>query len=479
MDADRSELENEVRALVGRVLAGVLDDPEPARRDETSSIGAEGRIAIGADHGGFELKQDLAAKLADAGWVVDDCGTDSTAACDYPEFAHAVARRVGTGKSAVGIVVDGAGIGSAMVANKIPGVRAAACYDLSTARNSREHNRANVLTLGAGLDRTGTGVADRPGVAGDPMGRRPPSAPRCADPRDRGPLRQVGRMSDQPLDRELLIDLITREVLSTISGQLDRCDTAEGVRHVVVNGADRVAFHGDASEVPLDLAKYIDHTALKPETTAEQIDRLCAEAAEYGFASVCVNPYWVKRSAAALRGTDVKVCTVIGFPLGANTAEIKALEARRAIRDGAREVDMVINVGALKSGLHDVVRTDIEKVVDSAHEAGAIVKVILETALLTDEEKVIGSSLAKQARADFVKTSTGFGGGGATVYDVALMRETVGPDMGVKASGGVRTKSDVEDMIAAGATRIGASAGVQIVSGDSEDRKGDSGGNKY
>ena len=283
-------------------------------------------------------------------------------------------------------------------------------------------------------------------------------------------------MSDQPLDRELLIDLITREVLNSLAGDVDRCDTAEGVREVVGNGADRVAFHGDASQVPVDLAKYIDHTALKPETTADAIDQLCAEAAEYHFASVCVNPAWVKRSASNLRGTEVKVCTVIGFPLGANVPEIKAMEARRAIRDGAREVDMVINVGALKSGDHATVLTDIEKVVDSAHEAGVIVKVILETSLLTDEEKVIASSLARRAKADFVKTSTGFGGGGATVYDVALMRETVGPDMGVKASGGVRTKSDVEDMIAAGASRIGASAGVQIVSGD----QGDSGGSdKY
>jgi len=275
-------------------------------------------------------------------------------------------------------------------------------------------------------------------------------------------------MTDQPLDRELLIDLITKEVLRTLAGQLDRCDTPEGVRDVVTNGADRVAFHGDASLVPLDLAKYIDHTALKPETTADDVDQLCDEADQYRFASVCVNPTWVKRAATHLRGTDVKVCSVIGFPLGATTPEIKAMEARRAIRDGAREVDMVINVGALKSGDQATVLTDIEKVVDSAHEAGAIVKVILETSLLTDEEKVIASTLAKQAKADFVKTSTGFGGGGATVYDVALMREAVGPNMGVKASGGVRTKSDVEDMIAAGATRIGASAGVQIVSAQGE-----------
>ena len=166
---------------------------------------------------------------------------------------------------------------------------------------------------------------------------------------------------------------------------------------------------------------------------------------------------------------------MVGFPLGASVPEIKGMEARRAIRDGAREVDMVINIGALKSGDHDTVLTDIEKVVDSAHEAGVIVKVILETSLLTDEEKVIGSSLARKAKADYVKTSTGFAGGGATVYDVALMRETVGPDMGVKASGGVRTASDVEDMIAAGATRIGASAGVQIIGG----AEGDGSGDKY
>jgi len=281
-------------------------------------------------------------------------------------------------------------------------------------------------------------------------------------------------MSDQPLDRELLVELITKEVLSTLASQYDRCETPEGLRQVVVNGADRVAFHGDASQVPVDLAAYIDHTVLKPDTTGEQIDQLCAEAEQYRFASVCVNPTWVKRASSNLRGSDVKVCSVIGFPFGAATAEIKAMEARRAIRDGAREVDMVINIGALKSGDHQTVLTDIEKVVDSAHEAGAIVKVILETSLLTDEEKVIASSLARKAKADFVKTSTGFAGGGATVYDVALMRETVGPDMGVKASGGVRTASDVEEMIAAGATRIGASAGGHNLGGG----EGDSGGGR-
>jgi deoxyribose-phosphate aldolase len=198
------------------------------------------------------------------------------------------------------------------------------------------------------------------------------------------------------------------------------------------------------------------------------IDRMCNEAIEYQFASVCVNPAWVKRTAANLRGSPVLACSVIGFPFGATTPEIKAMEARKALRDGAREIDMVINIGALRSGHHDVVKEDIAKVVDAAHEVGAVCKVIIETAMLTDEEKVVASSLAQAAKADFVKTSTGYGPGGATVYDVALMRETVGPKMGVKASGGVKTYEDAEDMIAAGATRIGASAGIQIVSGKEE-----------
>ncbi len=267
------------------------------------------------------------------------------------------------------------------------------------------------------------------------------------------------------MDRDAIVELVTREVLAALSARFDVCDTGDKVREVVANGADRVAFHGQAAEVPLDMARYIDHTLLKPDATASDIDRLCREAEQYRFASVCINPTWVKRAAENLRGSSVPVCSVIGFPLGATTAEVKAMEARRALRDGAREVDMVLNIGALKSGDHDLVLKDIEKVVDAAHEVGALCKVILETALLTDEEKVIAASLSKKARADFVKTSTGFGPGGATVYDVALMRETVGPNMGVKASGGVRTAVDAEDMIAAGATRIGASAGIEIVGG--------------
>ena len=267
------------------------------------------------------------------------------------------------------------------------------------------------------------------------------------------------------MNREALVETITREVLAALSTRFDMAETGEKVREVVANGADRVAFHGEAADVPLDVARYIDHTLLAADATADDIDLLCSEAEQYGFASVCINPTWVKRAAKNLRGTKVPVCSVIGFPLGATTTEIKATEASKALRDGAREIDMVINVGALKSGDHELVYNDIVKVVDAAHETGAICKVILETALLTDEEKVIASALAKRAKADFVKTSTGFGPGGATVYDVALMRETVGPDMGVKASGGVRTAHDAEDMIAAGATRIGASAGVQIVGG--------------
>jgi deoxyribose-phosphate aldolase len=234
----------------------------------------------------------------------------------------------------------------------------------------------------------------------------------------------------------------------------------------VSSGATRVSYDGEAGYVPKDLARYIDHTLLRPDATAADIDRLCAEAKAHGFAAVCINPVWVARAAHNLQGSGVPVASVIGFPFGASTAEVKAHETRRAIRDGAREIDMVINVGALKSGMHDVVRDDIAAVSDACREAGAINKVIIEAALLTDAEKVIACRLAKDAKAAFVKTSTGYASGGATVFDVALMREAVGPRMGVKAAGGIRTKSDVEEMIAAGATRIGASAGVKIVTGE-------------
>lgn len=217
-----------------------------------------------------------------------------------------------------------------------------------------------------------------------------------------------------------------------------------------------------------NIASYIDHTLLKAETTREQIIKLCAEAAEFEFASVCVNPSWVETAAAELKDSKVKVCTVIGFPLGASTSETKAFETQDAISNGAGEIDMVINIGALKSGDSETVKKDIQAVVDAA-KGKAIVKVIIETALLTDEEKVLASRLSKEAGADFVKTSTGFSTAGANAQDVKLMRETVGAELGVKASGGVRSLEDVQAMIDAGATRIGASSGVQIMQGLSSD----------
>ncbi|WP_297664641.1 deoxyribose-phosphate aldolase [uncultured Streptococcus sp.] len=214
----------------------------------------------------------------------------------------------------------------------------------------------------------------------------------------------------------------------------------------------------------MKLNKYIDHTLLKPDASQEQIATLIEEAKKYDFASVCVNPTWVNFAAQALKATDVKVCTVIGFPLGANTPELKAFETSDAIQNGANEIDMVINIGALKSRNFDLVEKDIRAVVEAAK--GTLVKVIIETCLLTDDEKVRACQIAQKAGADFVKTSTGFSTGGATVEDVALMRKTVGPDMGVKASGGARSYEDALAFIKAGATRIGASSGVAIMEGD-------------
>jgi deoxyribose-phosphate aldolase len=288
-------------------------------------------------------------------------------------------------------------------------------------------------------------------------------------------------MTDTVKSRDALVEAITHEVLAALgqgSGRADPSDPCAGclqscaaqcatkVRSLMESGADRIEYRGPAKDVPLDLARYIDHTLLKPDATAAEIDKLCDEAAEHGFASVCVNPTWVRRAATRLRDSGVAVASVIGFPFGATPSDVKAFEARRAIRDGAGEIDMVINIGALKSGDHALVRSDIARVSDACHEAGALNKVIIETALLSDAEKIIASRLAREARADMVKTSTGYAKGGATVYDVALMREAVGPKMGIKAAGGIRTAEDVQEMIAAGATRIGASAGVSIVSGE-------------
>ncbi|HOY68142.1 MAG TPA: deoxyribose-phosphate aldolase [Candidatus Ozemobacteraceae bacterium] len=220
----------------------------------------------------------------------------------------------------------------------------------------------------------------------------------------------------------------------------------------------------DALVPPAELARYIDHTLLKPTATTAEITKLCEEARQSRFASVCVNPAYVALAAKLLSGSGVMVCTVVGFPLGATSSFTKAMETRDAIANGADEIDMVINVGALKSKDFELVKNDIARVVEAAN--GHTVKVILETSLLTDEEKVKGCELSKAAGADFVKTSTGFSSGGATAADIALMRKTVGPNMGVKASGGIRDTQTAQQMVAAGATRIGASASVAIIRGD-------------
>lgn len=283
----------------------------------------------------------------------------------------------------------------------------------------------------------------------------------------------------QPSQRDALVErLEARYGKRTAADPLPAADRSlhHAVERMVAAGAARMGVRRDSDQSAADacalappMARLIDHTALKAETTVEQIETLCAEARKHCFASVCVNPVHVARSARLLSGSPVAVCTVVGFPLGATTSQIKAAETEGAIRDGATEIDMVLAVGLLKSGDTDAVERDIRAVVEAAKgpraARPALVKVILETVLLTDEEKVIACVLAQNAGADFVKTSTGFNKGGATQNDVALMRRVVGDRMGVKASGGVRSADDVEAMVASGASRIGASASVAIVSG--------------
>ena len=483
-------------------------------------------VAIGADHGGFALKEKLKQWLAKAGHRVVDCGSHDGARCDYPEVAARVARKVASAECSHGVIVDGAGIGSSMAANKIPGVRAALCYDISSARNSREHNNANVVTLGAGLigqalaeqivatflstscsaerhlrrvamisalEQTGTAcgpcavaasgsqtksvgqnvVAETPrqhhngSPAGASSSFQAQAASWLRSEKPSPTMNEFSSLTAQDFER------VTQRIAELMgAGSMrdgrwcfgDVCIDPAVARLWVEAGVGRISAEPGAGTSIRQIAKYIDHTLLKPTATAEQVRELCAEAAEYGFASVCVNPYWVKRCAAQLRGSGVKVCTVVGFPLGANCYELKAMEARRAIREGAREIDMVINIGALKSGDDDLVYKDIRAVVDACEDGRAICKVIIETALLNDEEKVRACVLARKARADFVKTSTGFSTGGATAADVALMSRAVsGARMGVKASGGVRSLADLEQMVGAGATRIGASAGIAIM----------------
>ena len=248
-------------------------------------------------------------------------------------------------------------------------------------------------------------------------------------------------------------------------GCVQRCaqTCARNTQAIIAAGADRVSASERLTKIDPSIAALIDHTILKPEATRNDVVKICREARQYGFASVCVNPNWVPLVRAELAGSAVKVCTVVGFPLGATSTEAKVAETAVAVRVGATEIDMVINIGALRSGDDDAVRQDIRQVVETAHEAGAIVKVILETALLDDAQKATACALAKQAGADFVKTSTGFSTSGATAHDVALMRSVVGPGMGIKAAGGIRTLNDLRAMTAAGATRIGASASIKIV----------------
>ncbi len=234
-------------------------------------------------------------------------------------------------------------------------------------------------------------------------------------------------------------------------------------REIVSAGADRLSASEKLTRIAPEIASLIDHTLLRPDATRQEIVTLCREARQYEFASVCVNPYWVPVVAKELAGSPVKVCTVVGFPLGAVSTAIKAAEAEESIKMGAVEIDMVINIGALRSGDYDAVKMDIQAVTEACHRGGAIVKVILENALLDDNQKVMACSLSKLAGADFVKTSTGFSKSGATAHDVSLMRAVVGPEIGVKASGGIRTLADLKSMASAGASRIGASASVKIV----------------
>jgi deoxyribose-phosphate aldolase len=277
-------------------------------------------------------------------------------------------------------------------------------------------------------------------------------------------------MDTRSVDLARLIAIVAEEVMAASrrpaarcachSVVLDCCPTQ--LQSVLDAGAERLGLHAEGG-APAGVAGLIDHTLLKPDATRGEIERLCREAAENRFATVCVNPTWVGLCASMLRGTPVGVCAVVGFPLGATTADVKNFETRRVIFDGAREVDMVINIGALKSGDVRAVERDIEAVTAPCLDCGATSKVIIEAAYLTDEEKVTACTLAKAAGADFVKTSTGFGPSGATVADVALMRRVVGAEMGVKAAGGVRDLEGLKAMVAAGATRVGASAGVKIV----------------
>jgi len=503
-DAIITDRARELSAELGVTIVHESSSPEAVPRESAASRA----VALAGDHAGYDLKEYLKQFLSDSGYTVQDLGAHSRDPVDYPDLARAVAEAVAAGKAWRGIVVDGAGIGSAMAANKIAGARAALCYDRATARNSREHNDANVLTLGARLipaelAREVTAVWLETAFAGGRHQKRvdkitaleqaSENAGRMPAPQDGSLWRtlpsvpagaggDIGALADAQT-REQLIEAVAREILCRLGDQeacalrgleIDEtvCPGCDGrcaescpakSRRVLAAGAARLGASLGATQIPPDIARFIDHTLLKPEAAESDVRRLCAEAREYRFASVCVNPTWISLCAAELQDSAVKVCTVAGFPLGATTSSVKLFETEQALKLGAREIDMVINVGALKSGYYERVEQEIRSLAAACHRGGAILKVILECALLSDQEKVVASRLAKNAGADFVKTSTGFGPGGATAHDVEIMRLVVGPDMGVKAAGGIRGYEDLRKMLAAGATRIGASASVKIM----------------
>jgi deoxyribose-phosphate aldolase len=441
------------------------------------------KIAIGADHGGLELKNQLVGFLREKGCSVQDCGTHTKEAVDYPRIAYTVARMVATGQCDRGVIVDGAGIGSAMAANKVRGVRAAACYNAALAINSRQHNDANVLTLGSGQ----TGLEEAKKIVEFFL------IEECVEERHKKRVKLIDAIQDGPIEvgahQSTLLagagepriptpppqpESIAKEDLDRIARRVHELLGTSPSPHTPVPSHQ-------ASAVPasLNIPQLIDHTILRPDTTKADIEQLCREARQHKFYSVCVNPTWVSLARQLLDGSGVKVCCVVGFPLGAQPPETKAMEARAAIRQGAKEIDMVINVGALKSGDNDLVLRDIRSVVEACRDGSAKCKVILETALLTNEEKARACELSVKARADFVKTSTGFSTGGATVEDVALMSRIVRDrKLGVKASGGVRSLPDLLRMVQAGATRIGTSSGIKILQ-EAAGQAITSGGAKY
>ncbi len=415
------------------------------------------KIALGADHGGFELKNQLLGFLREQGYSVQDCGTHSKDPVDYPRIAYTVARLVASGECDRGIMIDGAGIGSAMAANKVKGVRAAACYNVALAKNAREHNDANVLTLGAGQTdaETAKKIVETFLTA------------QCTEERHRKRVALIHAIETGPIEVGP-----HQATLLAAAGEPRVTPTGNDLEKIARRVQELLAAQTGSAAAPaappppakLNIAQLIDHTILRPDTTRADIEQLCREARQYKFYSVCVNPAWVSLARQLLEGSGVKVCAVVGFPLGAQPPEIKAMEARRCIREGAKEIDMVINVGALKSGDDELVLKDIRGVVEACRDGSAKCKVILETSLLTNEEKARACELAVKARADYVKTSTGFSTGGATVEDVSLMARIVrDKGLGVKASGGIRSLADLLKMVAAGATRIGTSSGVKIL----------------